>query len=403
MDGLTPRAWGRRICAGAVAIALTWTAATPAASAAPVPRSDEWWFHAWSVETKVWPLSKGTGVTVAVIDDGVNARLPELSGAVLPGLDTAGGHTRGQVDFDEQGHGTSIAALIAGRGGGRTAYVGLAPEAKIIPVRLPHGSATEDNITEIAQGIRFAVDHGAKVVNMSIGGTSVRCEDDLQSAIAYAIGHDVVLVAAAGNDGDGTNAAEQPARCPGVLAVGAVTKATKPWHRTQRQNYVTISAPGAQMGLVGKDGTYYPDSAGTSGAAALTSAAVALIRSRNPGMSGRTVVQRILATAMPIGGEEWDPRTGYGVLLVRNAMDPAEYPVPSGAPNPVYEAFDRWKASTDRAPSRQPVAAAKPEGGSGGLPVGTIAAGAAGASLVVAGLAAAVLIVSRRRKVGRRA
>jgi type VII secretion-associated serine protease mycosin len=375
------------------------------ALAAPSPRSDEWWFQAWSVQTKVWPLSTGAGVTVAVIDDGVNAQLPELSGAVLPGLDTTGGNTRGQVDFDKEGHGTSIAALIAGRGGGRTGYVGLAPEAKILPVRLPHGSATEDDITEIARGIRFAADHGAKVVNMSIGGTAVRCADDLQSAIAYAIRHDVVLVAAAGNDGNGTNAAEQPARCPGVLAVGAVTKATKPWNQTQRQNYVTISAPGAQMGLVGKDGTYYPDSAGTSGAAALTSAAVALIRSRNPGMPGRTVVQRILATAMPVGDKKWDPRTGYGVVLVRSAMDPAEYPVPANAPNPVYEAFDRWQASTDRAPSQQPVAAAKrkPEEDTGGLSTSTVVAGAAGAGLVVAGVVAGLLIMTRRRGVGRRA
>nr|WP_239067727.1 S8 family serine peptidase [Actinomadura bangladeshensis] len=376
---------------------------TSPASATPHPRSDAWWFHAWSVQGTVWPLSKGAGVTVGLIDTGTNANLPELSGAVLPGLDTTGGKTAGQVDSDGHGHGTSMAALIAGRGGGTTGYVGLAPEAKILPVRINTGQDKGGDATEIADGIRFAVDHGAKVVNMSFGERSARCPARLLTAIGYAIEHDVVLVASAGNAEKGAGAAELPARCPGVVAVGAVTKATKPWSKTKAQNYVTVSAPGAQMGLVGKDGTYYPDSAGTSGAAALTSAAVALIRSRNPGMSGRTVVQRIFATAMPVGGKEWDPRTGYGVLLVRNAMDPATYPVPSSAPNPVYEAFDRWKASTYRAPSRQPVAAAKPERGSGGIAVSTIVAGAAGASLVVAGLTAALLIMSRRRRAGRRA
>ncbi|GAA2155382.1 hypothetical protein GCM10009727_63250 [Actinomadura napierensis] len=379
---------------------MTYGATASIAFAAPTPRADEWWFHAWSVQGKVWPLSRGSGVTVAVIDTGVNAKLPELSGAVLPGLDTVGGRTGGQVDFDKPGHGTAMAALIAGQGGGTTDFTGLAPEAKIMPVRLLDRSEG-DWVTPISQGIKYAVDHGAKVVNMSIGQQAFQCPEELQDSIGYAIQHDVVLVAPAGNEGPTGNAPEIPARCPGVLTVGAVTKESKAWSGSVPHNYVTLAAPGAQMGAVGKDGTYYPHSQGTSGAAALTSAAIALIRAHNPTMSGRTVVQRLIATAMRIGDKKWNPKTGFGVILVRGAMDPGNYSVSANAPNPVYAAFDKWKASTYRAPSR-PLATAKPKTvHSGGVATSTIVAGVAAALLVVGGLITGLLVLSRRRGLGR--
>ncbi|MBO2457295.1 S8 family serine peptidase [Actinomadura sp. LCR2-06] len=330
----------------------------------------------------------------------MNAKLPELSGAVLPGLDTAGGRTDGRVDFDGQGHGTAMAALIAGRGGGTTGFTGLAPEAKILPVRLVDHSEG-DWTSAISQGIKYAVDHGVKVVNMSIGQQAFQCPQELQDAIAYAIQHNVVLVAAAGNAGPTSNAPEIPARCPGVLTIGAVTKESKAWSGSVPHGYVTLAAPGAQMGAVGKDGTYYPDSRGTSGAAALTSAAIALIRARNPSMPGRTVVQRLIATAMRIGDKKWSPKTGYGVILVRGAMDPVNYPVPANAPNPVYDAFDKWKASTYRAPSSPPTAAKPKANQPSGIGTSTIIAGGAAVVLVVGGLVAGVLLVSRRRGLDR--
>ncbi|WP_131741537.1 S8 family serine peptidase [Actinomadura roseirufa] len=378
--------------------------AMPQAAASPSPRSDQWWFKAWSVQEKVWPLSKGAGVTVGVIDTGVNAKLPELSGVVLPGLDTTGAGNRGQVDFDEAGHGTSMSTLIAGQGGGTTGFAGIAPEAKLLPIRLQTEKGNGDWITEIVQGIRFAVDHGAKVVNMSVGQQSLLCPQELLSAIRYAIDHDVVLVASAGNDGQGSNLPELPARCPGVLAVGAVTKASRAWVKTQKQNYVTVSAPGAEMGVVGKDGTYYPNGAGTSGSSALTAGAVALVRARNPSMSGRTVVQRLIATAMPVGGRKWSPQTGFGVILVRGAMDPVGHPVPGNAPNPVYEAFDKWKASTYRAPSvSASPASAKPKAArdSGGGSTLTVVALVVSGVLIAGGLATGLLVLARGRRPAR--
>ena len=132
------------------------------AAALPKPRSEEWWFVAWDIQNRVWQLTQGQGVTVAVVDSGVNARLPELRNVVLPGADARhGGTSNGWTDFDKTGgHGTGMAGLIAGQGG-PSGMVGIAPRAKILPI------VTDGLVTSIAQGIRDAADRGAQVINVS--------------------------------------------------------------------------------------------------------------------------------------------------------------------------------------------------------------------------------------------
>jgi subtilisin family serine protease len=127
-----------------------------------------------------------------------------------------------------------MAALIAGQGGGRTGFMGIAPAAKILPI---HDAARLDDkyglYESYARGIRFAVDHGAKVINFSQGVTSVmldrHCEPGVQDAIAYAADHDVIVVASTGNTGNTTNWPELPASCAGVLTVGAIGPTLRPW------------------------------------------------------------------------------------------------------------------------------------------------------------------------------
>ena len=340
-----------RLIAGAVAVLMVAATATPA-SATPRPRSEEWWFSAWGIEKDVWPLTTGKGVTVAVLDTGVNAALPELSGAVLKGADTSGGKTDGRKDLDERdgGHGTAMAALIAGQGGGETGFVGVAPDAKILPVHDSSKLGDKNGIYEsFAKGIRFSVDHGAKVINISQGVTSEmmddHCESGVQEAIGYAIDRDVVVVASSGDTGNTTNWPELPGSCAGVLAVGGIDPALRPWNGTQRQPYVAIAAPGDQIPTIGKKGSYYPNSWGTSASAALTSGAIAFIRARNPRMSARTVVQRLIATARPLTKDRWNSQTGFGAIQITSAMNPGRYMVPADAPNPVYESFRRWRQS----------------------------------------------------------
>ena len=322
------------------------------AEAVPHPLPGEWWFSAWGIASDVWPQTKGKGVTIAVLDTGVNAALPELSGAVLKGGDSANGRTDGRHDLDDRdgGHGTGMAALIAGQGGGTTGYVGIAPEAKILPIHDSSKLGDKNGMYEsFAAGIRFSVDHGAKVINFSQGVTSEmldgHCDAGVQNAVAYAIDHDVVVVASSGNEGNTSNWYELPGSCAGVLAVGAIDPQLRPWKGTQRKPYVAVAAPGDGAPLLGKHGELFPKAWGTSISAALTSGAVALIRSRNPHMPARTVVQRLIATARPLGGSRWNDQTGYGAIQITSAMNPDRHPVPANAPNPVYAAFDKWKAS----------------------------------------------------------
>lgn len=345
-----------RFLAAMAAGLLAVTSAQPAA-ATPHPRSGEWWFSAWGIESDVWPVTKGAGITVAVLDTGVNAALPELSGAVLKGGDSTGEKTDGRKDLDQRddGHGTGMAALIAGRGGGRSGFVGIAPEVKILPIHDAVRFGDKNGAFEsFAAGIRFAVDHGAKVINFSQGVTSEtmkdHCDPGVQDAITYAIDHDAVVVASAGNNGDTSNWAELPASCPGVVAVGAFNPALQAWSGTQRQPYVAVAAPGDGVPVIGKHGQYYPDGSGTSASAALTSGAIALIRAANPHMPARTVVQRLIATARPLGKARWNDQTGYGAIQITAAMNPSRYPVAANSPNPVYAVFDKWRMSGDGTP-----------------------------------------------------
>ncbi|WP_170180772.1 S8 family serine peptidase [Actinomadura pelletieri] len=301
------------------------------------------------MQSHIWPISKGEGVTVAVIDTGVQASLPELQGVVLPGMNAEDGTGDGREDFDSfspsRGHGTVMAALIAAQGRG-TGMMGVAPAAKILPVY------AQDNLA-YAKGIRFAADRGAQVINLS-QAVAGPCPRALQEAIAYALGKDAVIVAGAGNDGNGANPSNSPANCKGVLAVGAVDLKFKPWEKTQRQPYVTVAAPGAHMQVVFKDGKLHYGS-GTSGATALVSGAVALIRAKHPDMENREVVRQIIASALDIGEKGKDDLTGYGII---RPYRPLAGKVPGGTANPVFDEFDRWRKTHEPQESKSATPAA---------------------------------------------
>ncbi|MEV0402954.1 S8 family serine peptidase [Actinoallomurus sp. NPDC050550] len=360
----------RRAFAMAGAVTVTFTA-TPVAGATPQPRNEEWWFSTWDIQKKVWPLTTGRGITVAVLDTGVNAKLPDLADVVLPGTDLTGRKDDGRIDFDAAGggHGTGMTALIAGQG---PTMVGVAPGAKILPITISREHANYSSTDAQAKGIRYAVDHGAKVISMSTGGISpdgpLRCDYYLQGAVDYAIKHDVVLVAAAGNDGDTTNAPASPTACPGVVGVGAVDYQARPWVQTARQPYVVVAAPGVDTGSMGRAGVF-SNSSGTSGSTALTAGAVALVRAKFPQMSGQQVVQRIIASALDTGPRGVDLQTGYGLLRPYHALIDR---VAADAPNPVYDRWDKAQRQSGMTttPSTKPSSiqsvVAKPHRKSGG-------------------------------------
>ena len=267
----------KRGLAAAVSLAVAALTLVPAgtAGAVPKPRDEEWWFSSWGVEKMAWPQSTGRGITVALVDSGVNANLPELRGAVVPGTDASGHHPgdgRQDTDNSQGGHGTAMAALIAGQGGSAR-VVGVAPDAKVMPI-VSDGYSSSDT-----KAIHYAVDHGAQVINVSQASPDIpgeACPSDLQKAVAYAAQKNVVVVASAGNEGHAMNKPQFPASCAGVLAVGAIDNKLKIWPNTERQAYVAVASPGWGVGSIDKHGRFMNNISGTSQASALTAAAVAL-------------------------------------------------------------------------------------------------------------------------------
>ncbi|MFI0481876.1 S8 family serine peptidase [Actinomadura sp. 9N215] len=323
----------RLLAAMATSSALVLTTAMPAA-AAPRGREDQWWFSAWAIEKEVWPISKGAGVTVAVIDNGVNGSIPDLQGVLVPGTDVTSRGGDGQIGPTtdlEDSHGTAMAGLIASQGTG-TGYVGVAPEAKIMSVN--------SNFSVWDKAIRYAADHGAKVISISQAFPARSgCSLQIQRAVSYALQRDAVVIAGAGNNGEKFNEPMEPANCAGVLAVGAVDNKKRPWAGSERQRYVAVAAPGYDVNALRADGQVATDLVGTSQATALTSAVASLIRSKYPQMSAREVVQRLINTTVDAGPPGKDIITGNGIVIPHDALTAK---VPKSAPNPVFAAYDKW-------------------------------------------------------------
>jgi membrane-anchored mycosin MYCP len=418
---------------GVACLALSLGVAAPARAAPAVaaaravaarpdlqPLPAEWWFSSWDIQTRVWPLTQGAGVTVAILDSGVQASLPDLRGAVVSGGDTTGAGTNGMTDDDypDDGHGTQMAVLIAGQGL-QSGPVGIAPAAKILPVRVGGMDVSSFGGTDatIAAGIRYAADHGAKVINMSVAGpteSASACHPVLQDAVAYALEHNVVVVAAAGNSAKAGNPPESPASCAGVLAVGAVSPDLTIFPDSERQPYVAVSAPGNDIGLLGMDGLYFPDRGGTSCSSAFVSGEAALVRSRYPSMPWYQVVQRIINTALPEGSQVPNDSFGYGIVRIAGAVNASTHQVAASAPNPVYAAFRQWlvtpqgsqftaaarrrphpaRSSPVAARSSPAVAANSSSGGPAGL-------AAVIAAVVVVAAGTALFIAAARRRHGR--
>ncbi len=252
--------------------------------------------HSWAAQLNLeqaWTVTRGDGVTVGVVDTGVNADRPELAGAVLSGAEfpELGTGTR-----DERGHGTEVAALV----------VGVAPAAKILPVKL-NGNNTEANAA-----IRWAVDHGARVLNLSLGSSATGTFDE---SLRYAAERDVVVVAAAGNSGT-DKGVTAPANGPGVLAVSAVDEDGRfaPDVSVEGQE-VALAAPGVGVTPAGGSGTSF--------AAALVSGAAALVRAAHPDLSAPEVVGLLTSTAKDAGPPGRDPQYGNGVVDPARAVTTA--------------------------------------------------------------------------------
>jgi membrane-anchored mycosin MYCP len=263
----------------------------------------------------VWPLSRGQDVLVAVIDSGVSPNHPALAGQVRSGNDLIQAGTHGWCD--EYGHGTIIAGIIAGKQTTSSGFYGIAPGAKILPVRVLRNqqrSLDPNDPHRIATAIRWAVEQGAKVINLSVVTPNT---SELAAAVNFALAHNVVVVAAAGNEGTSQlhDQPAYPAAYPGVLAVAGVDENGNHVETSTPGDYVDVAAPGKQIAGPAPNGNGYGEFAegGTSFAAAYVSGVAALARAYRPTEPASEIVQRIERTAEhPAGG--WDTDVGFGVV-----------------------------------------------------------------------------------------
>lgn len=312
---------GRRAAlAAALAVAAVLVALPVGArpASAETIREMQWWLAAVNA-TQAQRVTGGDGVTVAVLDSGVDAGHPDLSGAVLPGASFLGSRSsNGQTD--PQGHGTRMAGVIAARGANANRALGIAPRSRILPVAIP----VEGTVPSIAEAVRWAVDRGAKVLNVSLGRQpDQRLPAGEAEAIAYAVAKDVVVVISAGNS------PTQPkgnalAMLPGVVAVSGTGKsgAFAPSISVQGA-HVGLAAPAQDIvGAAARNvhTTGYSAGDGTSESAAIVSGVAALIRAKFPTLDAANVINRLVRTATDRGAAGRDPMYGFGVVDANKAL-----------------------------------------------------------------------------------
>ncbi|SOB83908.1 type VII secretion-associated serine protease mycosin [Streptomyces sp. 1331.2] len=362
-------------------------------------RDAQWVLSDYRASSVLWPESQGNGVTVAVIDSGVMKDHQDLVGQVVAGADFTGEGTDGTVDKD--GHGTGMASLVAGHGHGDNAGImGLAPKAKILPVRVSWSTEGAMAQSGLAKGIRFAVDHGAKVINMSIGGYS-GTDQETRTAVKYAVDHDVVLVASTGNSGQQAAPVEYPAAYPGVVAVGAVDRQGHLWEKSTYGPETTLAGPGAEIYRASaKSSTGYGVANGTSDASAYVSATAALIRAKNPNLSAGQVINRMIKSATPAsdGATVPNDRYGYGILDPAKAL--AANPGVDNGPreNPLVGRHESQGAPPADDSTDEAVAPGADGGGSSGSGTAVVVGAAAAGGVLVLGLSVFAVVRGRRRR-----
>lgn len=304
------------------------------ALAAPsqTPGPGQWYLRSYGIED-LWKTTRGSGVSVAVIDSGIEDSHPDLRGTVSQAKDFSGAGKDGRTPVGPSstiGHGTSVAGVIAGQGVDE-GPVGVAPEATLLAASMwlggtpPAGADTSRD--QAAKALRWAVDSGAKVVNMSLGWDDPSWPESWDSAFAYAFEKDVVVVACVGNRSEGATRAWSPATVPGVVGVGGLTRSgTVASQSSAPGTAVSLMGPAEEIPVPYYSGGY-AEARGCSFAAPVVSGVAALMRAAHPDWSADDVVARLESTARTVKGhtgkttgDTVDPTVGYGAIDPKAAM-----------------------------------------------------------------------------------
>ncbi|WP_406174077.1 S8 family serine peptidase [Streptomyces sp. NBC_00996] len=346
--------------------------------------------------TRMWKVSTGKGVKVAVVDTGVNPATPSLKGQVL--VDEVPKAVAYHATKDYTGHGTSMAELIAGTGAGG-GLEGLAPGAKIVPYRIALKGLTSETekkkSPERAAVIRAIADTDAKIISMSFGGDI--SYPDVEAAIKYAHSKGKLMFASVGNDAEKKNFIGYPAAYPYVVGVAASDETGAVGKFSEHGDYVDLAAPGLET-PIWCDATFrsYCEGEGTSMATAITSASAALIWSAHPNWTANQVLRSLIDTA----GRSWPKDKpsnylGYGLIRPRKVLENSDINPGSATSDPL--SYENGAGVTGASPSPSVSASSQPpKTTSGGQ---TSAAGSSSKSSdnstmwVVLGAAAAVVVI----------
>jgi len=298
--------------ASVLAVALDSTMSLAASTNDPL-LDQQWGLTAIGAQS-VWGISRGAGVTVAVIDSGSGPH-PDLDANLDAGRTMFGSiDSAGEIDVDVAGHGSHVAGIIAAVADNAIGGSGVAPQSRILPIRVLDSLGSGDS-KDVSKAVRFAVDSGAKVINLSLGGASE--STSLTAAIQYAVDRNVLVVAAAGN-GTADSTPKWPAASDLTLAVTAVDRNNNVTSFDQRGDYIDIAAPGTS--ILSTASNDYRIQSGTSMAAAFVTGAAALLFAAQPSITALQVRDILQRTATDIGVLGRDTTFGYGLINLVGAF-----------------------------------------------------------------------------------
>lgn len=356
----------RLLAASAAVLAAVLLAGAAVVPEAPQPdpvRAAEYWLDEYGIES-AWATTRGAGVRIAIIDTGVGRGPVEFEGAVVGGTDVSGlGSADGRtpVGAVDANHGSWVASLAAARGTGPgTGMIGVAPEASILAVSVGFGSSAKVPFADqIAEAIRWSVDNGADVINLSLTTNTPDWDKSWDSAFLYAFENDVVVVVAAGNRGSGTSRVGAPATIPGVLTVAGVDTEGRASVEASTQGITLgVAAPSEDLVGVSADGRLVLWN-GTSGAAPIVAGIAALVRAAHPDLDANNVINRIIETARPptgVAGGANPLLYGAGLVDAAAAVS-ANVPVVTSNPMGSLEEWIRLYRRADSGPAAVPTAA----------------------------------------------
>jgi len=296
--------------------------------------------------TSSWHESKGKGVTVAILDSGIEPDHEEFTGRVKSGINLTDVLTIAEIDenlssdvTDDNGHGTHIAGILAAAHNNEIGSAGIAPECQIMPVKVLD-AANAGSWGGLAAGIYYAVDNGADIINISAG--SLARSEVAEEAIAYAVSKGKMLIAAAGNFA--SNMPIYPAAYEDVIAVSATTALDTLWPNSNFGDYITLSAPGEDIWSTYINNTWRWLS-GTSMAAPHVSGIAALICAAYSGVPSDEIKRLMIESAVKLDGEDFSPKFGYGRIDIYQAFQQSTLNLAFGTNTTYYTYFPFVSAS----------------------------------------------------------